>query len=182
MLVALQIAVALLLTVGATLAVRSLANLHAIPLGFNATRVVTFGLDAGRNGYDAARSTALYSRLLEQLNRTPGVVAASASTETPMSGLSSNADDFRGWREARLVRSSTGSASDFWICCRFRWWRDGASEARDRNGARVAVINESAARRISAAGRRLAGVFDGSEKTGGTCRWWESSRTRSTTG
>ena len=79
-LVALQIAAALLLTVGATLAVRSLANLRAIPLGFNATRVVTFGLDAGRNGYDEARSAALYTRLLEQLNRTPGVVAASGST------------------------------------------------------------------------------------------------------
>jgi hypothetical protein len=48
------------------LAVRSLANLRAIPLGFNATRVVTFGLDAGRNGYNDARCTALYSRLLEE--------------------------------------------------------------------------------------------------------------------
>jgi hypothetical protein len=60
-LVALQIAAALLLTVGATLAVRSLANLRAIPLGFNATRVVTFR--AGR-GPQRLRGSAQHGALL----------------------------------------------------------------------------------------------------------------------
>jgi hypothetical protein len=35
---------------------------------------------------------------------------------------------------------------------------------------------------VSAPDRRLAGVFDGSERTVGTCKWWESSRMPSTTG
>ena len=127
-LVALQIAAALLLTVGATLAVRSLSNLRAIPLGFNSSRVVTFGLDAGRNGYDAARSAALYSRLLEELNRTPGVVAASASTETPISGLSSSATISVDGVKRGSPQAERRERDDFWSCCRFRWRRGGASK------------------------------------------------------
>jgi predicted permease len=135
-LVALQIAAALLLTVDATLAVRSLGNLRAIPLGFNATRVVTFGLDAGRNGYNEARSTALYTRLLDQLNRTPGVVAASASTETPMSGYSSN-----------MTIAVNGVSEQFLDTLGIPLVAGRGIEARDMGGARIEVINESLARR-----------------------------------
>jgi hypothetical protein len=146
MLVALQIAAALLLTVGATLALRSLANLRAIPLGFNASRVVTFGLDAGRNGYDEARSTALYTRLLDEMNRTPGVVAAAGSTSTPMSGFSSNtaivADG--GRRGAPKVN---GVSEKFLGLLQIPLVAGRGMEARDMDGARVAVVNESMARR-----------------------------------
>jgi predicted lysophospholipase L1 biosynthesis ABC-type transport system permease subunit len=59
MLVAAQIAVALLLVSGAELFTRSLANLRAIPLGFDPNNVVLFGLAPGRNGYDEARGNEL---------------------------------------------------------------------------------------------------------------------------
>jgi predicted permease len=160
MLVALQIAVALLLTVGATLAVRSLANLHAIPLGFNARRVVTFGLDAGRNGYDDTPSAALYTRLLEQLNRTPGVVAASASTLTPMSGYSSNTTILvEGGKRGNS--KYIGISERFLDLLQIPLVAGRGLEARDMNGARVAVINESAARRY----------FGGSLAIGRSFRW-----------
>ena len=158
MLVALQIAVALLLTVSATLAVRSLANLHAIPLGFNATRVVTFGLDAGRNGYDETRSAALYTRLLEQLNRTPGVVAASASSVTPMSGYSSNMTiSVKGGK--RGSPKVNGISERFLDLLQIPLVAGRGLEARDRNGARVAVINESAARRYFGGGPAIGRSF-----------------------
>ncbi len=160
MLVALQIAVALLLTVGATLAVRSLANLRAIPLGFNATRVVTFGLDAGRNGYDAARSTALYTRLLEQMNRTPGVVAAGGSTSTPISGFSSNTGIIAegGKRGAPKVN---GVSEGFLDLLEIPLVAGRKLETRDMQGARVAVVNQSAARRY----------FGGDPAIGRSFRW-----------
>jgi hypothetical protein len=165
MLVALQIAVALLLTVGATLAVRSLANLRAIPLGFNAARVVTFGLDAGRNGYDEARSAALYSRLLEEMNRTPGVVAASGSTSTPMSGYSSNtsivADS--GQRGAPKVN---GISERFLDLLQIPLVAGRGLEARDMNGARVAVVNESMARRYFGGGPAMGRSFHWTRKDG----------------
>ncbi len=157
-LVALQIAAALLLTVGATLAVRSLANLRAIPLGFNATRVVTFGLDAGHNGYDETRSTALYSRLLEQLNRTPGVVTASGSTETPMSGLSSNIPiSVNGVK--RGAPKVNGVSERFLDTLQIPLVAGREIEARDMNGARVAVVNESLARRYFGGGPGIGQSF-----------------------
>jgi predicted permease len=160
MLVALQIAVALLLTVGATLAVRSLANLHAIPLGFNATRVVTFGLDAGRNGYDETRSVALYTRLLEQLNRTPGVVAASGSTSTPMSGYSSNTTiSVEGGK--RGSPKVNGISERFLDLFEIPLVAGRGLEPHDMNGSRVAVINESMVRRY----------FGGGPAVGRSFRW-----------
>jgi predicted permease len=160
-LVALQIAVALLLTVGATLAARSLAKLRAIPLGFNAARVVTFGLDAGRNGYDNARSAALYTRLLDELNRTPGVVAASGSTETPMTGFSSNTTisvegSMRGAPKVNCI------SERFLELFQIPLVAGRGLQARDMNGARVAVINESLARRY----------FSGGPAIGRSFRWW----------
>jgi predicted permease len=158
LLVALQIAAALLLTVGATLAVRSLANLRAIPLGFNATRVVTFGLDAGRNGYGEARGTALYSRLLEQLNLTPGVVAASASTETPMSGLSSSATILAdgGTRGSPKLN---GVSARFLELLQISLVAGRGLDERDMNGARVAVVNESMARQFFGGGPAIGRSF-----------------------
>ncbi|MGD0773556.1 MAG: ABC transporter permease [Candidatus Solibacter sp.] len=165
MLVALQIAVALLLTVGATLAVRSLANLRAIPLGFNATRVVTFGLDAGRNGYDEARSTALYTRLLEEFNRTPGVVAAGGSTSTPMSGYSSNTaiSVEGGHRGAPKVN---GISERFLDLFQIPLVAGRGLEARDMSGARVAVINESMMRRYFGGGPAIGRSFRWERKGG----------------
>ena len=165
MLVALQIAVALLLTVGATLAVRSLANLRAIPLGFNATRVVTFGLDAGRNGYSEARCTALYSRLLEELNRTPGVVAASASAETPLSGFSSNTDIFVDGVK-RGDPKINGISQRFLDLLQIPLAAGRGLGALDMNGPHVAVINQSAARQYFGGGPAIGRSFRW-EKTGG---------------
>ena len=158
MLVALQIAVALLLTVGATLAVRSLANLHAVPLGFNFTRVITFGLDAGRNGYDEARSAALYTRLLDQMNRTPGVVAASGSTSTPMSGYSSNTGISveGGKRGAPKVNCVS---ERFLEVLQIPLAAGRGLDARDMTGARVAVVNESLARRYFGGGQAIGRSF-----------------------
>jgi predicted permease len=165
MLVALQIAAALLLTVGATLAVRSLGNLHAIPLGFNATRVVTFGLDAGRNGYDDTRCMALYTRLLEQFNRTPGVVAASGSTETPMTGLSSNTTIYvEGAR--RGAPKINGISERFLGLLQIPLVAGRGLEARDMNGARVAVVNESMARRYFGPGPAIGRSFRWEKKGG----------------
>jgi predicted permease len=164
-LVALQIAVALLLTVGATLAVRSLTNLYAIPLGFNATRVVTFALDAGRNGYSEVRSTALYSRLLEQLNRTPGVVAASGSTSIPMSGFSSNTGiSVEGSK--RGAPKVNGISERFLELLQISLVAGRGLDARDMNGARVAVINESAARRYFGSGPAIGRSFRWTRKDG----------------
>ena len=68
-LVAVQVAVALVLLAGATLFTRSLANLRSLPLGFNPRNVVVFNLDPGENGYDGVRGNQLYTRVRERFRR-----------------------------------------------------------------------------------------------------------------
>jgi putative ABC transport system permease protein len=77
-LVSVQVALSLVLLVGAALFVRTLRNLQQFDPGFKADGVLLVDLQANR--------TALPPDLLDDLSRVPGVVAASVSTHTPLSG------------------------------------------------------------------------------------------------
>jgi predicted permease len=145
-LVALQIAVALLLVVGATLATRTLQNVRRIPLGFNARNLTVFSIDAGRNGYDPARRTALYTRLIHSFQTTAGVLSGAASIEIPMSGLSSGTSVFpEGSAKPQSTRLN-GISQGFFETLRIPLVAGRILSARDMTGPPVAVINERAAR------------------------------------
>ncbi len=158
-LVAVQIAVALLLVTGATLATRTLLNVRAIPLGFSPRRLTVFTIDAGRSGYNEARRTALYTHLLEEFNRTAGVVSASASNEIPMSGFNSSStllpDHSTRGQSSRL----NGISERFFETLRIPLAAGRTFTARDLNGPRLAILNERAARQFfgtpAAVGRRF---------------------------
>jgi macrolide transport system ATP-binding/permease protein len=78
-----QIALSLVLVLGATLFVRTLANLHSVEVGFNPEHLLTFSLDARQAGYKEAQLRTLYARLAEQFRALPGVRAATMS-DMPM--------------------------------------------------------------------------------------------------
>jgi len=78
-LIVLQIAVSLLLVIGASLFVRTLANLHAIDVGFNRENLLLVSLNGRQAGYKEARLARFYSDLLDRFREIPGVRAASAS-------------------------------------------------------------------------------------------------------
>jgi predicted permease len=78
-LIALQIAVSLLLVTGAGLFVRTLANLHAIEVGFNRENILLVNLNGRQAGYRDAVLARFYSGLLDSFRAIPGVRAASAS-------------------------------------------------------------------------------------------------------
>jgi predicted permease len=78
-LIVLQVAVSLLLVTGAGLFVRTLANLHAIDVGFNRENVLLVTLNGRAAGYRNARLAQLYSGLLDRFREIPGVRSASAS-------------------------------------------------------------------------------------------------------
>ena len=79
LLVVSQIALSLLLVLGAALFVRTLSNLYSVEVGFNSQHLLTFGLDARQAGYKDARLRTLYARLDEQFRAIPGVSAATIS-------------------------------------------------------------------------------------------------------
>ncbi|MGH9582142.1 MAG: ABC transporter permease, partial [Bryobacteraceae bacterium] len=87
-----QIALSLLLVLGAAIFVRTLANLHSVAIGFNPEKLLTFSLDAGQAGYKGAELNAFYTRMNERFRAIPGVRAATV-TDMP---LVSNWSDVTG--------------------------------------------------------------------------------------
>jgi len=77
-LVSTQVALSLVLVVGASLFIRTLQNLERFDPGFTAPGVLLADFEG--------RRTALPEDLLEAIQRVPGVISASVSTHTPLSG------------------------------------------------------------------------------------------------
>ena len=78
-LVVAQVALSLLLLIGAGLFTRSLMNLRSLNPGFRAERLYTFTVDPSLNGYDFRRRADILGRIQEELAAEPGVTAASAA-------------------------------------------------------------------------------------------------------
>lgn len=84
-LVVLQVALSLVLLVGAGLLVRTVEKLKGIDAGFHRENVLLFDLDFTAT-HEAARRVTLYKDLLARLEALPGVRAASLSTFYLLSG------------------------------------------------------------------------------------------------
>jgi hypothetical protein len=78
-LVVTQIALLMLLLVGAGLFARTLSKLQAIPLGFNPERLLLFDINAPQAGYPEAGAAAYYTQLRDRFVEIPGVRAATLS-------------------------------------------------------------------------------------------------------
>jgi putative ABC transport system permease protein len=85
LLVIAQVAVSLVLLVGATLVLRSLDSARRANPGFDAAHVASLSLDLFSSGYDDARGRAFLKRILDTLRAEPGVESATLATNTPMS-------------------------------------------------------------------------------------------------
>ena len=90
--VVVQIALSMLLLVGAGLFVRTLMNLNGSRLGFRPDGILLFDLQPPRTRYAAPRDIALYHRIEERLRSVPGVSAVTLSDITLISDSVSNSD------------------------------------------------------------------------------------------
>jgi predicted permease len=77
LLVVAQIALSLLLLIGAGLFIRSLRNLGNLDPGFRSADVVAFSVDPSLSGYTPAQARLFYRQLTERLRAIPGVESAS---------------------------------------------------------------------------------------------------------
>jgi predicted permease len=84
-LVVAQVALSLLLLVGAGLFARSLWNLRALDPGFEMDRLVTFSVDPALSGYKSPQTLAFLQQLQERLSSLPGVKSASLAAFPPLS-------------------------------------------------------------------------------------------------
>ena len=89
-LIVLQVAVSLVLMIGAGLFVRTLINFQNRNYGFNQQNLLSFALDPTRAGYHDARLVNLYSQLLDRIQSLPGVKSATLMEFAPFMGWSNN--------------------------------------------------------------------------------------------
>jgi predicted permease len=85
-LVASQVAVSLLLLIGAGLFLRTLNNLLAVDTGLATSQLISFTVDPSLNGYPSARTKEIAKSLLDRLNRTPGVSMAGLGSQRLLEG------------------------------------------------------------------------------------------------
>ncbi len=89
-----EVALSLVLLVGAGLMIRSFAKLNQIDPGFNPEGVVTTGVYLLPSKYpDNERIPSFYSQLVERVTATPGVVSAATISDLPLFG-SNTSDSF----------------------------------------------------------------------------------------
>jgi len=98
-----EVALAVMLVLGAGLLIRTVYNLATVDAGFDRSRLVTFSLALPAAGYPRPAPRAqFYQRLLDQLRALPGVQGASAMTGLPpQRPLDANDTDIGNYRAAR---------------------------------------------------------------------------------
>jgi predicted permease len=89
-LVVAQVALSLLLLIGAGLFTRSLGNLRSLNPGFEPERLLAFSVNPALNGYDLARRLDLFKRLQDDFAAEPGVKAVSLAEEPLMTDSNSS--------------------------------------------------------------------------------------------
>lgn len=158
-----EVALALILLVGAGLMVRSLVRLLGENPGFVAENVLTLEIELPEARYaEPERIAAFYNQLLERIGHLPGVVAAGAVRQLPPDSAWSFQPVLEGQEEPAEDVSAAWelATTDAFTALGTRILRGRSFDERDRPGAPlVAVIDESAARRffpgVDPVGRRV---------------------------
>jgi predicted permease len=146
-LVVAQVALSLLLLVGAGLFTRSLMNLRSLDPGFKADNVITFSVDPSLNGYNDPRRNALFKQLQDEIGTEPGVVSASMAENGLLTGNDSSStirvDGYEAKDGESMNPNFNGVAPGFFHTLGIPLLRGRDFEEADVTGApRVAVVNE----------------------------------------
>jgi len=150
-LVAAQMAISLVLLVGAVLFVRTLENARTTDPGFSVDGLVNLTVNAGVLRYDEARNGQLYAELLARLGGLPGVTAASAGRIVPLSGSArlgeARPEDAGRATDAPGLRLFLNTvAPDYFRTLEIPLMRGRDFGPDDRPGTTpVAIVNETAA-------------------------------------
>jgi predicted permease len=149
-----QVAISLVLLVGGGLMLRALGQAHKINLGFNPQNAVEVSFDLRLQGYDNGRGKEFQKRVLEKLRAVPGVSAAGAADLVPVDLHFSRA---RVFIEGQPAERASNAPSSMYSRIGPEYLRamgthliEGRdfTEHDDENAARVAIINETFARRF----------------------------------
>ena len=152
-LVVLQLALSLLLLIGAGLFARSLVNLLHVNPGFHAERLLTFAIDPSLNGYTKERGFALFHDLQQRIANLPEVRAVGAANPGPLTGdnRGSNVtvEGYRAREDEDMTVSRHGVSPGYFRAMGAPVIRGREVTDRDLSAAnKVVVVNEAFVRRF----------------------------------
>ncbi|MDE3153879.1 MAG: ABC transporter permease [Acidobacteriota bacterium] len=147
-----QVALSLVLLIGAGLFLRSLRNASTIDPGFDAHGVLVTSLDLQLRGYDAASGSRFDERLLNRLRALPGVIDASATSSLPLGlgrtrrGITIEGYAPKAGEDVEVATATVGP--DYFSAMRIALVRGRGFTDADGDGApRVVVVNQAFAQR-----------------------------------
>ena len=147
-----QVALSLLLLVGAGIFVRTLINLQSLPSGFNVENVIRFEVDPSATGYkeDDPKLPVLLHDIEENVNRVPGVDAAAFSffvfNQGQWSSLANVSEDLP--EKQRTVRNNVVGVDYFRVMGIPLVSGRNFTNADGANSQKVAIISELMAQRV----------------------------------
>lgn len=144
-----QVAISLVLLIGAGLFLRTLRNLRGVDVGFKTDKLVLFGVNPAANQYDAARTAALFDETLEQLAAIPGVRSVALSSTALLTGDNSTSRFGVEGQPDRVISYVLSIHNNYFetIDIPLRLGRDFTSQD-NLSAPRVSIINETFARRF----------------------------------
>ncbi len=148
-LVILEVALSLVLLIGAGLMMRSFIAITHVDLGFNPKNLFVAGLSTPKGSYDTPEKLKLlYQQLLRRLAVVPGVLTVSESWGVPPFDLEESEIVVRGKSHSETWRAALELCSDgYFKTLEFQAVRGRLLSETDIDSARhVAVINETFAR------------------------------------
>ena len=174
-LVVAQVAVSLLLLVGAALVTRSLDAARSAYPGFDRDGVATLEVDVKQNAYDDARGRMFYQQLLNTARSGAGVESATLAAYNPLAFLQTRAsrlsiDGYQPQRGEDVALMNNTVGPDYFRTLRIPIVAGRAFEDRDDDaGAPVAIVNATFAQRFwggapNALGKRIS-VADNTWRT-----------------
>lgn len=145
-----QVAVSLVLLIGAGLLVRGLQQAQSSDLGFDQKNLLVLSLDLPAQSHDKERTTNLYAQLSERLKVLPGIESVSLAGIVPFAGTRETAIEIDGSQAASALNASTNMVSTGYFetlgipLLRGRPF----NEADARSGESPAVISQAMAHRF----------------------------------
>jgi hypothetical protein len=160
-LVVVEMSLALVLLISAGLLIKGSLRMQAVDLGFDPRNALTFAVSlSGREYPDTTQAIALQEELLQRLKAVPGVTAAAAVTQLPMSGGNGTYYSVEGEPVAdegrRPVLQYRNVSTGYFDVMGMTLVKGRDFTPSDRRGTtRYIVINETLAKRHWAAGDPL---------------------------
>jgi predicted permease len=174
-LVTAEVALAVMLVIGAGLLARTVYNLTRVDAGFDRSRMVTFSMTLTRTATEEGERAIALQRLLNTIRQIPGVQTATAMTDLPMNRLAqrynTGAENYRSpdGRPVAVVDYYQFVMSDYFTTMRIPIVAGRGFEASDTVLASSGPASSGSASRGSASGGSASGgSASGGSASGGS--------------